>query len=160
MYSQNLCISIECAKIKTNQMLVLHGLFFGKLCAPLYCTAVFYLYFHEPTFLFPYLSHLVQLVRLFIFGVIWFRRQTWSFVIGQINNILLFFLQAARNNVLLAVPAFLYAINNYLKFTMQVQFSHRLSQHLYVDLSGVYILMLKFPVCSGILGAVLLSLLR
>lgn len=29
-------------------------------------------------------------------------------------------LQAARNNVLLAVPAFLYAINNYLKFIMQV----------------------------------------
>lgn len=29
-------------------------------------------------------------------------------------------LQAARNNALLAVPAFLYAINNYLKFTMQV----------------------------------------
>jgi uncharacterized membrane protein YvbJ len=30
------------------------------------------------------------------------------------------FVQAARNNVLLAVPALLYAINNYLKFTMQV----------------------------------------
>jgi len=30
------------------------------------------------------------------------------------------FLQAARNNVLLAVPALLYAINNYLKFIMQV----------------------------------------
>ncbi|XP_024044103.1 CMP-sialic acid transporter 3 isoform X2 [Citrus clementina] len=30
------------------------------------------------------------------------------------------FIQAARNNVLLAVPAFLYAINNYLKFIMQV----------------------------------------
>ncbi|CAK9171288.1 unnamed protein product [Ilex paraguariensis] len=29
-------------------------------------------------------------------------------------------LKAARSNVLLAVPAFLYAINNYLKFTMQV----------------------------------------
>ncbi|GFY81451.1 UDP-galactose transporter 6 [Actinidia rufa] len=29
------------------------------------------------------------------------------------------FVQAARNNVLLAVPALLYAINNYLKFTMQ-----------------------------------------
>ncbi|PPD73904.1 hypothetical protein GOBAR_DD29170 [Gossypium barbadense] len=28
--------------------------------------------------------------------------------------------QAARNNVLLAVPALLYAINNYLKFTIQV----------------------------------------
>lgn len=28
--------------------------------------------------------------------------------------------QAARNNLLLAVPAFLYAINNYLKFVMQV----------------------------------------
>ncbi|XP_057423788.1 CMP-sialic acid transporter 3-like [Lotus japonicus] len=33
------------------------------------------------------------------------------------------FMQAARNNVLLAVPAFLYAINNYLKFTMQLYFS-------------------------------------
>ncbi|KAL9667412.1 hypothetical protein QQ045_001769 [Rhodiola kirilowii] len=31
--------------------------------------------------------------------------------------------QAARNNVLLAVPAFLYAINNYLKFTMQLYFN-------------------------------------
>ncbi|XP_076948161.1 CMP-sialic acid transporter 3-like [Bidens hawaiensis] len=33
------------------------------------------------------------------------------------------FVQAARNNVLLAVPAFLYAINNYLKFTMQLFFN-------------------------------------
>ncbi|KAF8402265.1 hypothetical protein HHK36_013217 [Tetracentron sinense] len=33
------------------------------------------------------------------------------------------FVQAARNNVLLAVPAFLYAINNYLKFTMQLYFN-------------------------------------
>ncbi|KAI3840636.1 hypothetical protein MKX03_004648 [Papaver bracteatum] len=32
------------------------------------------------------------------------------------------FTQAARNNVLLAVPAFLYAINNYLKFIMQLYF--------------------------------------
>ncbi|PWA66111.1 CMP-sialic acid transporter 3 [Artemisia annua] len=32
----------------------------------------------------------------------------------------MFFVQAARNNVLLAVPTFVYAINNYLKFTMQV----------------------------------------
>ncbi|XP_047316103.1 CMP-sialic acid transporter 3-like [Impatiens glandulifera] len=31
--------------------------------------------------------------------------------------------QAARNNVLLAVPALLYAINNYLKFTMQLYFN-------------------------------------
>jgi hypothetical protein len=30
------------------------------------------------------------------------------------------FIQAARNNALLAVPALLYAINNYLKFIMQV----------------------------------------
>jgi hypothetical protein len=30
------------------------------------------------------------------------------------------FVQAAKNNVLLAVPALLYAINNYLKFIMQV----------------------------------------
>ncbi|CAA7396439.1 unnamed protein product [Spirodela intermedia] len=33
------------------------------------------------------------------------------------------FIQAARNNVLLAVPALLYAINNYLKFTMQLYFN-------------------------------------
>ncbi|CAO1946911.1 unnamed protein product [Urochloa humidicola] len=33
------------------------------------------------------------------------------------------FMQAARNNVLLAVPAFLYAINNYLKFIMQLYFN-------------------------------------
>ncbi|EHA8589063.1 putative CMP-sialic acid transporter 4 [Cocos nucifera] len=32
-------------------------------------------------------------------------------------------LQAARNNVLLAVPALLYAINNYLKFIMQLYFN-------------------------------------
>jgi len=33
------------------------------------------------------------------------------------------FIQAARNNVLLAVPALLYAINNYLKFIMQLYFN-------------------------------------
>ncbi|KAH7572766.1 hypothetical protein JRO89_XS03G0009400 [Xanthoceras sorbifolium] len=33
------------------------------------------------------------------------------------------FMQAARNNVLLAVPACLYAINNYLKFIMQLYFN-------------------------------------
>ncbi|KAG6575350.1 CMP-sialic acid transporter 2, partial [Cucurbita argyrosperma subsp. sororia] len=33
------------------------------------------------------------------------------------------FMQAARNNVLLAVPALLYAINNYLKFIMQLSFN-------------------------------------
>ncbi|CAF1847185.1 unnamed protein product [Brassica napus] len=33
------------------------------------------------------------------------------------------FVQAARNNLLLAVPALLYAINNYLKFTMQLYFN-------------------------------------
>ncbi|XP_061985925.1 CMP-sialic acid transporter 3-like isoform X3 [Populus nigra] len=33
------------------------------------------------------------------------------------------FVQAARNNVLLAVPAFLYAVSNYLKFIMQLYFN-------------------------------------
>ncbi|XP_030970749.1 CMP-sialic acid transporter 3-like isoform X5 [Quercus lobata] len=33
------------------------------------------------------------------------------------------FVQAAQNNVLLAVPALLYAINNYLKFIMQLYFN-------------------------------------
>ena len=33
------------------------------------------------------------------------------------------FVQVARNNVLLAVPALLYAINNYLKFIMQLYFN-------------------------------------
>ncbi|KAI3511638.1 hypothetical protein L1887_18794 [Cichorium endivia] len=33
------------------------------------------------------------------------------------------FIQAARNNLLLAVPAFLYGINNYLKFIMQLYFN-------------------------------------
>lgn len=33
------------------------------------------------------------------------------------------FVQAARNNALLAIPAFLYAINNYLKFIMQLYFN-------------------------------------
>ncbi|KAK4752422.1 hypothetical protein SAY87_021220 [Trapa incisa] len=33
------------------------------------------------------------------------------------------FIQAARANILLAIPAFLYAINNYLKFTMQLYFN-------------------------------------
>ncbi|PWA61376.1 CMP-sialic acid transporter 3 [Artemisia annua] len=32
-------------------------------------------------------------------------------------------ISAPRNNVLFAVPAFLYAINNYLKFTMQLYFN-------------------------------------
>ncbi|KAK4793921.1 hypothetical protein SAY86_011915 [Trapa natans] len=35
----------------------------------------------------------------------------------------LHFFQAARANILLAIPAFLYAINNYLKFTMQLYFN-------------------------------------
>ena len=38
----------------------------------------------------------------------------------NLRNYDFFLLQAARNNVLLAVPALLYAVNNYLKFTMQV----------------------------------------
>lgn len=40
----------------------------------------------------------------------------------QVNLHLFFCIpwQAARNNILLAVPALLYAINNYLKFIMQV----------------------------------------
>jgi hypothetical protein len=33
------------------------------------------------------------------------------------------FMQAARNNVLLAVPALFYAINNYMKFVMQLYFN-------------------------------------
>ncbi|KAF9677001.1 hypothetical protein SADUNF_Sadunf08G0061900 [Salix dunnii] len=33
------------------------------------------------------------------------------------------FVQASRNNVIFAVPAFLYAINNYLKFIMQLYFN-------------------------------------
>ncbi|KAG8639885.1 CMP-sialic acid transporter 2 isoform X2 [Manihot esculenta] len=37
--------------------------------------------------------------------------------------IVMLFIQAARNNVLLAVPALLYAINNYLKFIMQLYFN-------------------------------------
>lgn len=40
------------------------------------------------------------------------------------HHFLLSLSQAARNNVLLAVPAFLYAINNYLKFIMQVKVLH------------------------------------
>ncbi|KAH7670938.1 Nucleotide-sugar transporter protein [Dioscorea alata] len=37
--------------------------------------------------------------------------------------IIMLIFQAARNNVLLAVPALLYAINNYLKFIMQLYFN-------------------------------------
>ncbi|KAF3553116.1 hypothetical protein F2Q69_00014715 [Brassica cretica] len=37
--------------------------------------------------------------------------------------IVMLLIQAARNNLLLAVPALLYAINNYLKFTMQLYFN-------------------------------------
>ncbi|XP_057460262.1 CMP-sialic acid transporter 2-like isoform X2 [Actinidia eriantha] len=37
--------------------------------------------------------------------------------------IVMLLFQAARSNVLLAVPALLYAINNYLKFTMQLYFN-------------------------------------
>lgn len=48
--------------------------------------------------------------------IIWNVYSMWSL---HLSNTILFS-QAARNNVLLAVPAGLYAINNYLKFTMQV----------------------------------------
>uniref|UniRef100_A0A0D9V919 Uncharacterized protein n=1 Tax=Leersia perrieri TaxID=77586 RepID=A0A0D9V919_9ORYZ len=37
--------------------------------------------------------------------------------------IIMLFIQAARNNVLLAVPALFYAINNYMKFVMQLYFN-------------------------------------
>lgn len=54
----------------------------------------------------------------------------FSFYKRENDNYLLlivFIFQAARNNVLLAVPALLYAINNYLKFVMQVRIVVKLS---------------------------------
>ncbi|XP_066321980.1 CMP-sialic acid transporter 5-like isoform X2 [Miscanthus floridulus] len=44
-------------------------------------------------------------------------------VMKVIFAIVMLIIQAARNNVLLAVPALLYAINNYLKFIMQLYFN-------------------------------------
>lgn len=51
-----------------------------------------------------------------------------------------FISQAARNNVLLAVPAGLYAINNYLKFTMQV--------HVLLIFHFVHPLVIKLRKCN------------
>ncbi|KAI3811890.1 hypothetical protein L1987_16586 [Smallanthus sonchifolius] len=44
----------------------------------------------------------------------------FAYCLSSLDHYLASFTQAARNNVLLAVPALLYAINNYLKLTMQV----------------------------------------
>ncbi|KAL6527994.1 CMP-sialic acid transporter 5 [Orobanche hederae] len=44
-------------------------------------------------------------------------------VVKVLFAIVMLIFQAARSNILLAVPALLYAINNYLKFTMQLYFN-------------------------------------
>ncbi|GAY60961.1 hypothetical protein CUMW_206130 [Citrus unshiu] len=62
-----------------------------------------------PTFLL-YMPRTANLYRMVLF---YLQMPVISFIL----------LQAARNNVLLAVPAFLYAINNYLKFIMQLYFN-------------------------------------
>ncbi|XWS58912.1 hypothetical protein CRYUN_Cryun08bG0075100 [Craigia yunnanensis] len=59
-----------------------------------------------------------------IFAVIMLLFQAWHKKVGEKSLLSISTLvQAARNNVLLAVPALLYAINNYLKFIMQLYFN-------------------------------------
>lgn len=67
-----------------------------------------------PFFFFCHLSW-----SFFIYFISNFTPKSWCFSLTGCSVIV----QAARNNVLLAVPALLYAINNYLKFIMQVIFS-------------------------------------
>ncbi|KAB1213341.1 CMP-sialic acid transporter 3 [Morella rubra] len=64
------------------------------------------------------LEHISRKLK-FEFPLIWLQ---WNANIGFPFNTASKY-QAARNNVLLAVPALLYAINNYLKFTMQLYFN-------------------------------------
>ncbi|KAL3520429.1 hypothetical protein ACH5RR_018578 [Cinchona calisaya] len=63
-------------------------------------------------------------VTKFVFAVIMLCCQARRQKVGEkpLISVSIFF-QAARNNILLAVPALLYAINNYLKFIMQLYFT-------------------------------------
>ncbi|KAJ3678143.1 hypothetical protein LUZ60_001946 [Juncus effusus] len=58
-----------------------------------------------------------------IFAIIMLLFQSRNQKSGEKHLSVSTFIQAARNNVLLAVPALLYAINNYLKFIMQLYFN-------------------------------------
>ncbi|KAI4351354.1 hypothetical protein L6164_005727 [Bauhinia variegata] len=58
------------------------------------------------------------------------------------------FVQAARNNVLLAVPAFLYAINNYLKFIMQAVMAEARSQQA-ASMTEFHWLGHRFPISNA-----------
>ncbi|KVI00288.1 Nucleotide-sugar transporter [Cynara cardunculus var. scolymus] len=49
------------------------------------------------------------------------------------------FVQAARNNVLLAVPALLYAINNYLKFIMQLHLYAALQRYQFSSIEHIHL---------------------
>lgn len=68
-------------------------------------------------------NFLTEAVKVF-FAIVMLLLQTRHKKVGE-KSLLSFstIAQAARNNVLLAVPAFLYAINNYLKFIMQLYFN-------------------------------------
>ncbi|KAJ0080153.1 hypothetical protein Patl1_23962 [Pistacia atlantica] len=68
-------------------------------------------------------NFLTEIVK-FLFAVVMLLLQAKHKRVGE-KSLLSFstFVQAAQDNVLLAVPAFLYAINNYLKFIMQLYFN-------------------------------------
>ncbi|XP_042437875.1 CMP-sialic acid transporter 4-like [Zingiber officinale] len=68
-------------------------------------------------------NFLTEFVKI-LFAVVMLIFQARHQKVGEKNLLsIATFVQAARNNVLLAVPALLYAINNYLKFIMQLYFN-------------------------------------
>ncbi|XP_074561173.1 CMP-sialic acid transporter 5-like isoform X1 [Curcuma longa] len=68
-------------------------------------------------------NFLTEFVKI-LFAVVMLIFQARHQKVGEKNLLSIStFVQAARNNVLLAVPALLYAINNYLKFIMQLYFN-------------------------------------
>ncbi|XP_031249368.1 CMP-sialic acid transporter 2-like [Pistacia vera] len=68
-------------------------------------------------------NFLTEIVKV-LFAVVMLLLEAQHKKVGE-KSLLSFstFVQAAQDNVLLAVPAFLYAINNYLKFIMQLYFN-------------------------------------
>lgn len=79
----------------------------------------------------PFWTFLARYSPLYLHFIVLFRydmsngnSSTTFFLTSRCLSLCSQLLQAARNNVLLAVPALLYAINNYLKFIMQVGFSY------------------------------------
>ncbi|KAF7837140.1 CMP-sialic acid transporter 3 [Senna tora] len=67
-------------------------------------------------------NFLTELTKV-LFAIVMLLLQARNKKVGEKPLSVSTFVQAARNNVLLAVPALLYAINNYLKFIMQLYFN-------------------------------------